>query len=131
VGVVGLADVARARFEDGETSERRPVRVKARGVDGRGVEYPLGAGFHVDPLARGTVAEIMVPVPTAVAEWVPIARACALLACEALPGLPVVNAQDRVIGMIEPVDLLRWLAEHDGYVVASGGQTRLLPPEIS
>jgi hypothetical protein len=36
-----------------------------------------------------------------------------------------------VIGMIEPVDLLRWLAEHDGYVVASGGQMRLLPPEIS
>jgi CBS domain-containing protein len=131
IGVVGLADVARARFEDGETSERRPVRVKARGNDGRGIEYPLGGGFHVDPLARGTVAEIMVPVPTAVAEWVPIARVCALLACEGLPGLPVVNAQDRVIGMVESVDLLRWLAEHDGYVVASNGHPRLLPEEIS
>jgi CBS domain-containing protein len=68
------------------------------------------------PGHEATAAGIMKPVAFTLRETAPLTQAAALLAYEGLARLPVVSAEDTVVGMITALDVLRWLARQDGYL---------------
>lgn len=115
LGVVSKTDLLRWRQEDGGTADATlPLRVHD---DAGGGEYELGRGFHEEPLARATVAEIMMPLAFTLSEHASISRAAALLACERVHRVAILDDSGTVVGLLSSLDLARWLARQDGYVV--------------
>lgn len=85
---------------------------------------PLGVVSKTDALnslptrGGGThVGEVMTPVTLAMPEHASIARASALMAYEGVHRVVVVDPSGAVIGLVSPIDVLRWLAQKDGYAV--------------
>jgi CBS domain-containing protein len=85
---------------------------------------PLGVVSKTDVLgclaSRGgstQVKEVMTPVTLAMPEHASIARASALMAYEGVHRVVVVDVSGAVIGLVSPIDVLRWLAQKDGYAV--------------
>ena len=92
VGIVSKTDLVRAR----QAEIRAPTAGPSR-------------------LLSSTVAELMSPRIYALRRETPIARAAAIFAYEAIHHAPVVDAHQRIIGMVSSLDLLRWLAISSGY----------------
>jgi len=113
IGVVSKTDVVRERYENGESVDAEPLQVRER----RGIEYTLGDGFHSEPVARGTVADIMTPLAFTLHEHSPLSQAAALMAFEGVHRVPVVSSDGEVVGVLSSLDVMRWLAQHDGYLV--------------
>jgi CBS domain-containing protein len=63
------------------------------------------------------VAEIMTPVAFTLCEEATIAEAAALMAFEGTHRLPVVSRSGVVVGIVSSIDVLRWIAETEGYLV--------------
>jgi CBS domain-containing protein len=93
-GFVSIADLVRWWEDNGDTHEEVPG---------------LEDGFHEEPIARATVAEIMNRAPIAIAESASIADAVLLLVEKRVAHAPVVSASGRVVGMISALDLLAWM----------------------
>jgi CBS domain-containing protein len=105
-GYVSTSDLVRARYERGDTRETAgPLCVHTR----RGVVYELPTGFHEEP-DEGTVADVMTPLACSAHEAAPVATAAAVMALEGLHQLPVVNDDDKVVGLVDALDILAWLA---------------------
>lgn len=113
IGVVSKTDIVRERYENGESVDVEPVQVTQR----RGLSYALGEGFHSEAVARGTVSDIMTPLAFTLHESTPISQAAALMAYEGMHRVPVVSDDGRVVGVLSSLDLMRWLAEDNGYLV--------------
>jgi CBS domain-containing protein len=64
-----------------------------------------------------TVGEIMTPVAFTMKESAPISQAAALMAFEQIHRLPIVSESGEVIGIVSSIDVLRWIAETEGYLV--------------
>jgi CBS-domain-containing membrane protein len=64
-----------------------------------------------------TVADVMTPVVHGLPEDAPVAYAISLMAFEGLHEVPIVDADNHVIGMITATEALRWVAHALGYVV--------------
>jgi CBS-domain-containing membrane protein len=64
-----------------------------------------------------TVADIMTRKVLALPEWTPVAKAAALMAFEGEHCIPVLSTDRRVVGMLSGLDVLRWLAEREGYLL--------------
>jgi CBS domain-containing protein len=111
VGLVSKTDLVRDHHENGDTAESSPLVVRTRS----GAAYALGRGFH-EGFAQKTVAEIMTPVAFTLGERAPVSQAAALMAFEGVHRVPVVSADGRVVGILSALDVLRWLAQHDGYL---------------
>jgi len=60
----------------------------------------------MDERTTGTVARLMTPQPIVVRADLPLARAAALLDEHRVSGLPVVDAEGAVIGVVSQTDLL-------------------------
>jgi CBS domain-containing protein len=94
-------------------------------VDERG--RPIGIVSKTDLVHRkGTpnfeglkVKNIMMRTAYCVAENEPISRAAGLMAYEAVHRLPVVGQEGTVIGVISPLDVMRWLARQHGYPIGN------------
>jgi len=54
-----------------------------------------------------------------------VTMAAALMAYEGLRQLPIVDVDNRVVGMLSALDVLRWLAQQDGYCLPSYTQRDL------
>jgi regulator of cell morphogenesis and NO signaling len=113
VGVVSKTDLVREHYADGEAAIPEPLQVKEH----RGIEFMLGASFGAAPAGRGTVGDIMTPLAFTLYEHSPISQAAALMAFEGVHRVPVVSNDGRVIGVLSALDVMRWLAQHDGYLV--------------
>jgi CBS domain-containing protein len=113
IGVVSKTDIVRERYENGESIDAESLPVRQR----RGIDYTLGDSFHTEPVARGTVGEIMTPLAFTLYEHSPLSQAAALMAYEGVHRVPVVSTDGRVIGVLSSLDVMRWLAQHDGYLV--------------
>jgi CBS domain-containing protein len=50
--------------------------------------------------------------------WTPLGKAAAIMASENIDLAIVVDYQQRVLGLLSALDIVRWLAREDGYVVA-------------
>jgi CBS domain-containing protein len=109
VGFVSLTDLARRRYEQGDTAEIDTTRARRPG------DEALRAGFHPEPLAEATVQDIMMPIVITLEESAPIALAAALMAAEGVHRVPIVGTGGTVVGIVSALDVLRWLAHQDGY----------------
>ncbi len=113
VGFVSLAEIVRDSLESGDTQEVERPKVRIRG----GGEYELGEGFHAEEIAHNTVGAIMTPAVVTITKSEPLARAAALMAFEGVRRIPVVDEENRVVGLITSLDVIGWLASRSGYLV--------------
>ncbi len=113
IGFISLADLVRDRYDNGDTQEQVPLRVHTR----NGGSYELGDGFHAEGMAPVTVADLMMPFAISLDESTPITMAAALMATEHVHRVPVIARDGRVAGILSSLDVLRWLAKADGYLV--------------
>ncbi len=114
VGLVSKTDLLRVGWERGDTGEcDEPIRFRTEG----GWDVELGSGFHVTRLESSTVADVMTPMTVSVSEDVSIALASALMVLEGIHRVPVVGAGGRVVGILSALDVLRWLARSNGYLL--------------
>ena len=70
-----------------------------------------------DDTSPSTARQIMTGLPLAITEEVTVGQAAAHMAFEGLHRLPVVGADGRLVGILTAIDILRWLARLDGFVV--------------
>ena len=115
VGVVSKSDLV--RHGRGEPEDREMVRRFQRPSD-PDYKPELGPGYHDEALPRATVQELMTPLAYTLRATTPIAQAAALMAFEGIHRVPVVNDRAQVVGLLSTLDVLRWMAETDGYLRA-------------
>lgn len=109
LGVVSKTDLVRDAG-DGETQESVWITRNGR-------PHQLERGHHLEPIPRATVAEVMTPLTFALPENASISQAAALMVFEDIHRVPVVAADGKVVGIVSSLDVLAWLAGHDGYLV--------------
>jgi CBS-domain-containing membrane protein len=70
-------------------------------------------------LANGgvRVGDIMMPITFCLHRCEPVAKAAALMAFEGVHRVPVVDEDGHIVGVVCPLDVLRWLARQNGYRV--------------
>ena len=114
VGVVSKTDLMRERLMAGDTEE-----VVAPGWHPRRGHFQVevGRGFHAEP-PPASVSDVMTPAALTLSEDAPVAEAAALMAFEGIHRVPVVAADGRVAGIVTSLDVLRWLAQQEGYLAA-------------
>ncbi len=108
IGVVSKSDLVRARVEDGVAL----VADVWRPEDAWTVH-----GFHLEPQSAGTVADIMMPLAFTLPEDATLSQAAAIMACEGVHRVPVTAGDGTIVGIVSAMDVVRWLADHDGYAV--------------
>jgi CBS domain-containing protein len=67
------------------------------------------------------VADVMMSLAFSLPETASLSRAAAVMAYEGVHRIPVVAGDGKVVGIISSLDVVRWLARHDGYLVPDGG----------
>ena len=112
IGVVSRSDLVEHWYESEATAV--PV-LRAAGPSGSPGEY-LGPGFHALPAAQ-TVADVMMCIAFTLCEDTSLSHAAALMAYEGVHRVPVVSFEGKVVGIVSSMDVVRWLAQHDGYLV--------------
>ncbi len=110
MGFVSMTDIVREQHDNADTDVVPPERPDTN-------EPALRSGFHVEPLARATVGEVMTLDVLALHENTHVAQAAALLAFEGVHRVPIISGTGEVVGILSAQDVLRWLAGQDGYVV--------------
>jgi predicted transcriptional regulator len=88
---------------------------------------PLGVVSKTDLLAhRGVssadsarVGDIMTPTTFFLSENESIAKAAGLMAFEGVHRVPVLGPRGQVVGMVSPLDVMRWLAREYGYTIGN------------
>jgi CBS domain-containing protein len=81
---------------------------------------PIGVVSKSDLVAgdrAGLVRDIMMPIAFTLPESASLSHAAALMAYENIHRVPVVAADGTVVGIVSSIDVVRWVAEQDGYVV--------------
>jgi CBS domain-containing protein len=73
--------------------------------------------LELDPTEGAVVADIMMPVAFTLTESASISHAAALMAYEDIHRVPVVSSDGTVVGIVSSLDIVRWLARHDGFLV--------------
>jgi CBS domain-containing protein len=106
IGLVSKTDLVRERHDSGGLEEWEPLCVRVGG----GVEYELDPEFHAAPIARATVADIMMSIVFALPENATIVKAAALMAHEGVHRIPVMSLSGQVVGVLSSLDILGWLA---------------------
>ncbi len=66
-------------------------------------------------LGGATVGDLMTPLAFSLPEDASISQAAALMWFEHVHRLPVVSPDSRIVGIVTPMDVLRFVAELDGY----------------
>lgn len=117
VGMVSKTDLVRERLVTGDTGEA----VAAGWQPSRGhFRVEMESGFHAEALPKALVAEVMTPTAFVLSENAPLAQAAALMAFEGVHRVPVVSDDGKVVGIITSLDVLRWMAQQDGYLSSTG-----------
>lgn len=104
VGIVAKTDLLEEALETPDFAEPGEARVQLKG----GVRAPV-PGTHVEPEVR-VAADVMTRDPITVPADAPVWMAASLLTERGLHGLPVVDPQGRVVGMISSTDVVRWVS---------------------
>jgi CBS-domain-containing membrane protein len=71
----------------------------------------------VDPEALPSIREVMNKSVACLPATASISQAAALMAFERRSAIMIVDAHDRLIGQITAIDVMRWLARREGYLV--------------
>lgn len=73
------------------------------------------SGSSARSLLPETAGELMMPIAITLGERASVAHAAALMASENIHHVPIVDAAGRMIGIVSAMDVVRWLAENDGF----------------
>lgn len=109
IGLASKTDVLQ-RYHDHDDAEPS-ITVVGDGEDDPSVVVELGSP------ASATVRDIMTHIVFSLGQEAPIGRAAALMSYEGVHRLVVVSADGRAVGIVSSLDILRWLARCDGYIV--------------
>jgi len=110
IGMVSKTDLIRMAHDD-ET-------LRATTVDARTQRHEVGEpGLREVDVDLRTVADIMTPVAFSLSELGSVAQAAAMMACEGVHRLPVVDDGGKVVGILSTIDIARWIAASAGYRV--------------
>jgi CBS domain-containing protein len=104
IGVVSKTDLVRWYHDDRDAETTTATAGPERGMTTRTV-------------SQFTVADVMMPMAFTLTEDAPVAYAAALMAVEDVHHLPIVSGDGRVVGIVSALDIVRWLAHNDGFVV--------------
>jgi CBS-domain-containing membrane protein len=66
------------------------------------------------------VADIMMPMAFCLPANESVTKAAALMAFEGMHRVPVVNTHRQIVGLVSPLDVMRWMARRHGYVLGPG-----------
>ena len=116
LGVLSKTDLTRNRSEWRGAPAKKPLRAKRGRVRER-----LGKGFHLDDASTDTVGACMSVPAYSVSEAATIADAAALMAEKSIHRVPVVDGEQRVVGIISALDVLAWLARFESSPNRSAG----------
>ena len=106
LGIVSKTDLVREHYENGGARELREV------------PGAPGDGYQESDLGGSLVGDVMIGMTFALPEDATVSQACALMAYEGVHRVPVVSADGKVVGILSALDVLRWLASEDGYLLA-------------
>jgi CBS domain-containing protein len=113
IGVVSQSDVLRELRENPRAASVAPLADRDDDDDDETSVLELLAQAR----ARRCAGNIMTPLAVFVPETASIARAAAVMAYEHIHRVLVVNEARAVVGLVSSLDVMRWLARHDGYAV--------------
>ena len=110
LGLAFARDLARAAGSRRATDdEREPDRLFAPAR--RGVQLPLDGGFHLDRPAGPVVADLMTPTALQLSEHSSIALVAGMMHRLGLAHAVITDAHGRVVSVVRPGDIARWLSE--------------------
>ncbi len=116
IGIVSKTDLLRENYDRAELEQEEAVlrsgRVRSWGV----ADSP---GLPAAHAPKSTVGEIMTHSVSSLPESASVHEAAALMALEGVRRLPILDHDDRVVGIVCASDVLTWLAREAGYVVPS------------
>jgi CBS domain-containing protein len=112
IGIVSKTDVVRRYFEDEEAYDSPQACAMP---DGLGLEIRSGTDAH--RLASASVREVMTDVVYTLGAEASLSRAAALMAYEGVHRIVVAAADGTALGIVSALDILRWMARRDGYIV--------------
>lgn len=120
IGMVSKTDLVREQYERSEGSEKRerPTTVSTK----EGYLYDLGPGYYTEEMAGASASDIMTPVVYALRLTDTLSQAAALMAAQGIHRLPVLTADEKIVGLVSSLDIMRWLAEQDGYLPLPDGE---------
>lgn len=96
IGVVSKTDLLRERFE-------------------------AAAGGAADGTGARCAGDVMTPIAMTLVETAPIYEAAALMARHGVHRVPIVTHDGRLVGVVSSLDMLRWIAWENGYLVPAPG----------
>jgi CBS domain-containing protein len=67
------------------------------------------------PADRKTACELMMPIAMTLGPHATVAQAAALMAREEVHHVPIVGDEGALVGIVSSMDVVRWLADNDGY----------------
>jgi CBS domain-containing protein len=109
IGIVSKTDVLRRFANDGHVGME---------VDGDSTTS-LDIGLTSELASGNRVRDVMTHVVFTLQAEASLSRAAALMAYEGVHRVVVVAADGTAIGIVSSLDILRWLASRDGYIVPS------------
>lgn len=118
IGVVSKTDLLREHLPEEDEDENEAGDDEPLTLHRAGYDVELGPGFRLARIQRSTVAEIMMPIAFTLPESAPVSRAAALMALEGVHRVPVVSEDGKVVGIVSALDVLRWVAREDGYLLS-------------
>jgi CBS domain-containing protein len=68
--------------------------------------------------SNAKAADIMTPIAFTMPTGAPISQAAALMAFESIHRLPIVDEDGVVVGIVSSIDVLRWIATREGYLLS-------------
>ncbi|MDD9933364.1 MAG: CBS domain-containing protein [Myxococcales bacterium] len=114
IGLVSKTDVLQRYYEEDTAGPQLTV-------DDAEIRVELA-----DPPA--TVRDIMTHIVFSLSQDAPISRAAALMSYEGIHRIVITSPQGAAVGIVSSLDILRWLARRDGYVVPGHTQRQSDPP---
>lgn len=121
IGIVSKTDLLRRYAEDSDEVQASHARL--RGASGRDLD--LGPGFHVEQPSRGSVADVMSHLVYSVPMETSISQVSALMAYEGVHRVVITAQAELAVGIVSSLDILRWLARRDGFVVPNRTRQQL------
>jgi CBS domain-containing protein len=118
IGIVSKTDVVRRCFEGDAARD-----ALAGACDPRNRLAPE-SGFEIDSeeIAAISAREIMTHIVYTLTAEASISRAAALMAYEGVHRIVVAAADGTALGIVSALDILRWMARQDGYIVPGLGR---------
>lgn len=115
-GMVSKTDLLRENYDRAELEqEEAALHSRRAGSSALGDTPRLLAAYR----PKASVAEIMTHSVVSLPESASVQEAAALMALEGIRRIPILDDDDRVVGIVCASDVLSWVAREAGYVVPS------------